>query len=72
MGLERGPLSLASTIEELLDRKSRGSALEIREYGRRDPTRWPRGTICPQKLELTSLTSGGRSVRIVRSRTQAT
>jgi hypothetical protein len=38
VGLERGPLSLVSTIEELLGRKSRGSGLEIREYGRRDPS----------------------------------
>jgi hypothetical protein len=28
--LERGPLSLVSTIEELLGRKSSGSGLEIR------------------------------------------
>jgi hypothetical protein len=35
VGLERGPLSLVSTIEELLDRKSSGSGLKIREYGRR-------------------------------------
>jgi hypothetical protein len=33
---------------------------------------WPRGTLYPQKLALTSPTSGGRSVGIVRSRTQAT
>jgi hypothetical protein len=39
VGLERGPLSLVSTTEELLDRKSRGSCLENREYGRRDPSR---------------------------------
>jgi hypothetical protein len=31
-----------------------------------------RGTIYPQKLALTSPTSGGRSVGIVRSQTQAT
>jgi hypothetical protein len=37
--LERGTLSLVSTIEELLGRKSSGSGLEIREYGRRDPSR---------------------------------
>jgi hypothetical protein len=48
------------------------TGLEDREYGRRDPSRWPRGTIYPQKLELTSPTSGCRSVGIVRSRTQAT
>jgi hypothetical protein len=35
VGLERGPLSLMSTIEELLERKSSGSGLEIREYGHR-------------------------------------
>jgi hypothetical protein len=36
VGLERGPLSLLSTIEELLGRKNSGSGLEDREYGRRD------------------------------------
>jgi hypothetical protein len=34
-GLERGPLSLASTIEELLTRNGSGPGLENREYGRR-------------------------------------
>jgi hypothetical protein len=72
VGLERGPLNLVSTIEELLERKSSRSGLENREYGRRDPSRWPRGTLYPQKLTLTSLTSAGRSVGIVPSRTQAT
>jgi hypothetical protein len=38
-GLKRGPLRLVSTTEELLGRKSSGSGLEIREYGRRDPSR---------------------------------
>jgi hypothetical protein len=37
VGLERDPLSLVSTIEELLGRKSSGYGLETREYGRRDP-----------------------------------
>jgi hypothetical protein len=37
--LERDPLSLVSTTEKLLDRKSSGSCLENREYGRRDPSR---------------------------------
>jgi hypothetical protein len=36
--LERGPLSLVSTTKELLGRKSSGSDLEIREYGRKDPS----------------------------------
>jgi hypothetical protein len=43
VGLERGPLSLVSTTEELLRRKSSGYSLESREYVRRDPSRWPRG-----------------------------
>jgi hypothetical protein len=39
MDLERGPLGLVSTIEELLERKSSGSGLENREYHPRDPSR---------------------------------
>jgi hypothetical protein len=45
VGLERGPLSLVSTSEELLGRNSSGSGLEIREYGHRDSSHWPRGTL---------------------------
>jgi hypothetical protein len=59
-----------STTEELLDRKSSRSWLENREHGRRDPSRCPRGNLYPQKLAITSPTSGGRSVVIVRPRTQ--
>jgi hypothetical protein len=66
VGLERGPLSLVSTIDELLKRNGSGSGLENREYSRKDLSRWPRGNLYPQKLVLTSQTSGGRS------RTQAT
>jgi hypothetical protein len=72
VSLERVPLGAVSTIEELLDGNSRGSGLEIRDYGHRDSSRWPRGTLYPQKLAITSPTSGGRSVGIVLSRTQAT
>jgi hypothetical protein len=36
MGLERDPLSLVSTTEELFGRNSSGSGLESREYGRGD------------------------------------
>jgi hypothetical protein len=36
VGLARGPLSLVSTIEEVLERNSSGSGPEIREYGRGD------------------------------------
>jgi hypothetical protein len=50
---------------------SKAPALESREYGHRDPSRWSRGTLYPQKLALTSLTSGGRSVGIVRLRAHA-
>jgi hypothetical protein len=54
VGLQRGPLSLVSTIEELLGRKSSGSGLESREYGRGDQSRWPRDTLYPLKLALAS------------------
>jgi hypothetical protein len=67
VGLERGPLTLVSTIEELLGRKNSGSGLENQDYGRRVP----RHSFFPQKLAPNS-TSGCCSVGIVRSRTQAT
>jgi hypothetical protein len=70
VGLERGPLSFVSTTEELLGIKSSSCGLENREYGRRDLLRRPRDNLYPQKLALTWSTSGGRSVGIVRSRTQ--
>jgi hypothetical protein len=72
MCLERRPLSLVSTTEELLGRNSSGSGLENREstVGIRHADH-----VAPsirKKLSLTSLTSGGRSVGIVRLRTEAT
>jgi hypothetical protein len=80
VGLERGPLSLVSTNEELPGRKSSGSGQDHWEYGGGqhwsygggDPSRWSRDIFSPQKLALTSPTSGGRSVGIVRLRTKAT
>jgi hypothetical protein len=72
VSLEWGPLILFSTIEELLRRKKSCSCLENRKYGLRHPSRWPRDTLYPQELILTSLKSGGRSVHIFCSRTQAT
>jgi hypothetical protein len=42
------------------------------EYGRREQSRWPRGTLYPQNLALTWPTSDGWSVGIVCSWTQAT
>jgi hypothetical protein len=50
--LERGPLSLGSTIERLLRRNKSGSGLENRECSNGDPSRWPRDTLYPQKLAL--------------------
>jgi hypothetical protein len=46
--------------------------LESREYDHSHPFRRPHGAFYPQKLALTSPTSVGRSVGVVRSRTQAT
>jgi hypothetical protein len=51
---------------------SSGSGLENRKInGRRDSLPWPHDTLYAVKLELTSPTSGGRSVGIVRWRTEA-
>jgi hypothetical protein len=59
-------------LKSYLERNSSGFGLENRKYGRRDPSCWPRGTIYPKKLELTSPTSCGRSVGRAHSWTQAT
>jgi hypothetical protein len=71
VGLERGPLSLVRTTEEVLGRKRSGSGLDRRDYCRENPLCPLHDTLCPQKLTLTSPTSGGRSVGIVRSQSQA-
>jgi hypothetical protein len=60
-----------STIEKLLGRNTGGFGLESREYGRGESLRLPRDTLYPRKFALTSPTSGGRSVGIVRSWTEA-
>jgi hypothetical protein len=72
LGQEPGPFNFVSTVEELLWRNSSGCGLENREYGRGDPLHWPRDNLYPQKLALTSPTSGGCSVGIVHLRTKAT
>jgi hypothetical protein len=72
VGLERGPPSLVSKIEELLGRKSSDSGLENRDYGRSGFVTLTTWQPLSAKVALTSLTNGGRSVGIVRSRTQAT
>jgi hypothetical protein len=68
VGLEGGPLSLATTIQELLERRSSGSGLGNRDNGHTDYET----PLYPQKWALTSQPSGGRSVSVVRLRTQAT
>jgi hypothetical protein len=50
VGLKRGPLSLVSVIEELFGRNCSDCGLVSRKYGRRDSSRWPRGTLYPQKV----------------------
>jgi hypothetical protein len=71
VGLERGPLSLESTIEELLGRKSNSSGLENRITAVRDLPHYVT-PLYPQKLALTLPTRGCHLVGILRSRTQAT
>jgi hypothetical protein len=68
----QGLLSLMSTIEELLGRKSSGSGLENREYDCRNPLWWPCNALCLQKLALTSPTNGDRLASIVLSQTKVT
>jgi hypothetical protein len=50
MSLEWDPLSLVSTIEELLESKSSVFGLENRDYGRRGSARWLRYTPLPAKV----------------------
>jgi hypothetical protein len=64
VGLERGPLSLLKAIMELLGRNI-SSGLE--NHCRRDPLCWQHDA-----LTLTSPTSKGCSVGVVRSRTKTT
>jgi hypothetical protein len=70
VGLERGPLSLVSTTEELLDRKVAAPVYktENKAVGIRNADHV--AFYIRKKLPITSPTSGGRSVGIVRSRTQ--
>jgi hypothetical protein len=73
VGLERCQLSLASTIKELLERKCSCSGLGNRGYSLRGSAALTTlHRYYPQKLALTSPTSGVCSVGIVRSRTHTT
>jgi hypothetical protein len=71
LGLERGPLSVMRKTEELLEWKNSGSG----SRKSRLTTvwiRWPCDSLYPQKLALTSPTSGGRLVCIICLQTKAT
>jgi hypothetical protein len=50
MGLERGPLSLVSIIEELLEEISCGSGPENETTAIGDPLRWLRDTLLSIKV----------------------
>jgi hypothetical protein len=72
VGLERGLLSLRSTMSRYFKeivaapaQKAKNTAVEIHQADHATP-------LYPQKLALTLLASGCRSVCIVCSRTQAT
>jgi hypothetical protein len=71
VSLEQGPLSLVRIIEELLEKTVAASVYKTEINGHGDSLRWPRDILYPLKLALTSPTSGGRSVGIVRWRTEA-
>jgi hypothetical protein len=70
VGLERCPLSLVWTTDELLDGNVAAPVLKPEINDRGNPLRWPSDILYLQKLALTS-PSGGRSVGIVHSRTKA-
>jgi hypothetical protein len=67
VGLKQGPFSLVSVTEELLGRNSTVYDLESRGIRHADHV----ATSSRRKLALISLTNGGRSVGIVRLRTEA-
>jgi hypothetical protein len=60
------------TTEELLEGKVAAAVYKTEINDRGNPLCWARDSLYPQKLALTSPTSGGRSVGIFRSRTKAT
>ena len=72
VGLDRGPLSLVRSSEELLEKSSgsRSRKQKLTAVGTRCVDHVT--PLYPQKLALTSPTGGGRSVGIVRVRTKAT
>jgi hypothetical protein len=61
--------TIIQQIMLLFDAINLKPVLKTEINGSRDPLRWPRDTLYPQKLTLALLTSGGGSVGIVRLRT---
>jgi hypothetical protein len=59
------------TVEQF-EWESSGLSLENDINGYGNPLCWPRDTLFPKKMALTSPTSGGRSVGIALLRTKAT
>jgi hypothetical protein len=70
VGLERGPLSLVGTTEELLDRKVATPVYKTENTAVCICHADHVASSIRKKLAITSPTSSGRSVGIVRSRTQ--
>jgi hypothetical protein len=70
VGLERGPLGPVSTTVELLDGKVAAPVLKTENTAVRIHHADHVALSIRKKLAITSLTSGGHSVGIVRSRTQ--
>jgi hypothetical protein len=68
----RGSSSIPDATRCVWNGVHSASWIQLRSYGRWDPSHWPRDKPYPQQLALTSPTSGGRSVGIFRSRTKAT
>jgi hypothetical protein len=62
VGLERGPLSLVSMINELLERKSSGYGLENRKYGLGYPRRRVGDTLLSTKKVGTNFSGKWRSL----------
>jgi hypothetical protein len=72
VGLERGPLSIVCINEDLPEWKSSGFGSRKQRLIAVGIRCADHATLYPRKLALTSPTSGGRSIGIVRLRTKST